>query len=208
MTSPRKPAAARATLTREERGAATRERLLQATVDCLYAKGYVATTTVEVCKRAKAPRGTLLHHFGTKTELVVAAAEHIFELRLLEFRKAFAALPAEQRNGSSVIDLLWSIVSGPTFYAWLELTVAARTDPELRKSLIEMYRRFEPRTAAAYYEMFPQQREADALNGSSKDFGFAVLNGLAIDRIFKEEREITPVLHLLKQLSTALDPPT
>jgi AcrR family transcriptional regulator len=193
---------------REERGAATRERLLQATVDCLYEKGYVATTTVEVCKRAKAPRGTLLHHFGTKTELVVAAAEHIFELRLAEFRRAIGALPPTERHARTVIDLLWSIISGPTFYAWLELTVAARTDPELRAALVSFQRRFEPRTTQAYYELFPHKAAADPTERATKDFGFALLNGLAIDRIFKDDSEITPVLALLKDLSAALDPPT
>lgn len=193
---------------REERGAATRERLLQATVDCLYEKGYVATTTVEVCKRAKAPRGTLLHHFGTKTELVVAAAEHIFELRLSEFRQAFGALPLPQRNARTVIDLLWTIISGPTFYAWLELTVAARTDPELRAALVSFQKRFEPRTTQAYYELFPHKIAGDASERATKDFGFALLNGLAIDRIFKDDSEITPVLTLLKELSAGLDPPT
>ncbi len=193
---------------REERGAATRERLLQAAVDSLYEKGYVATTTVEVCKRAKAPRGTLLHHFGTKTELVVAAAEYIFELRLDEFRQAIGALPPNERHARVVIDLLWTIISGPTFYAWLELTVAARTDPELRAALVSFQRRFEPRTTQAYYELFPHKTVGDANERATKDFGFALLNGLAIDRIFKDDGEITPVLTLLKELSATLDPPT
>lgn len=192
--------------TRGERGAATRARLLQATVDCLYESGYVATTTVEVCRRANAPRGTLLHHFGTKTELVVAATERIFELRLREFQDAFGSLPIDQRNASSVIDLLWSIISGPTFYAWLEVTVAARTDPNLRTELIGMYRRFEPRTTATYYELFPHRSSDDASERATKDFGFALLNGLAIDRIFKDDTEIAPVLALLKRLAAGLDP--
>jgi len=192
---------------RVDRGAATRERLLQATVDCLFEKGYVATTTVEVCRRTNAPRGTLLHHFGTKTELVVAAAEYIFELRMSELREALMARPTEERHTATVIDLLWSIISGPTFYAWLELAVAARTDAQLRESLLGMFRRFEPRATQLYFELFPNVVVNNPTELASKDFAFAVLNGLAIDRILKSEREIAPVIDLLKQIATRLDPP-
>ena len=38
--------------------------------------------------------------------------------------------PAQDKLNAS-IDLLWSMYSGPTFTAWLELWVAARTDPDL-----------------------------------------------------------------------------
>jgi AcrR family transcriptional regulator len=148
----------------------------------------------------------LLHHFGTKRELVVAAVEYVFEIRLREFQAAFTALPVAQRNTRSAIDLLWSFMSGSSFSAWLELTVAARTDADLRQALTEMYRRFDPRTTAAYYELFPSRRSDDPTGSATKDFAFALLHGLALDRIFKDDSEIAPVLALLKQLSAALDP--
>src|SRR5262249_50662497 len=35
-----------------------------------------------------------------------------------------------------LIDLLWPMFKGPTFYAWLELVVASRTDPALRELVL------------------------------------------------------------------------
>ena len=45
------------------------------------------------------------------------------------------SVPAGADRYAAAIDILWSMVSGPTFYAWLELAVAARTDAELRRAV-------------------------------------------------------------------------
>ena len=63
------------------RTAATRAKLLKATIDCLYELGYHQTSTVVVTERAKVSRGAMLHHFPTKADLMMAASEHIVELR-------------------------------------------------------------------------------------------------------------------------------
>src|SRR5262245_20298415 len=107
--------------TQAERSAATRARLLDATIECVLDLGYARTTTVEIARRARLSRGAQLHHFPTKAELVTAAVDHLFLRRHEEFRRAFATLPAEADRGAAAIDILWTMVSGPTFYAWLEL---------------------------------------------------------------------------------------
>jgi len=117
--------------TQEERSATTRGRLLDATVECLAELGYARTTTTEIAERGGVSRGAQLHHFPTKAELVTEAVGHLFDRRDQEFRDAFARLPDDARRGSTAVDLLWSMVEGPTFHAWLELVVAARTDVQL-----------------------------------------------------------------------------
>ena len=49
-----------------ERSAATREALLDATIDCLIEEGYDSTTTSRVSERAGLSRGAHLHHFQTQ----------------------------------------------------------------------------------------------------------------------------------------------
>src|SRR5215468_6574679 len=63
--------------TQEERSAAMRERLLDATIDCLVEYGYSGTTTTRVAERAGVTRGAQVHHFPTKTDLVTAAVRHL-----------------------------------------------------------------------------------------------------------------------------------
>src|SRR3569832_837711 len=68
---------ARPPRTQAMRRAETRTRLLDATVECLIELGYAGTTTPIECERAGRSRGALLHHFPTKTELVIAAVTHL-----------------------------------------------------------------------------------------------------------------------------------
>ena len=121
----------------EERSAETRRRLLDATVACLFDRGYAGTTTTEIATRAGVSRGAQLHHFPKKDELVVGALEHVFALRLADLSAATAEPPSGSREHrmAVVIDAMWPMFKGPTFYAWLELVVASRTDPALNDAV-------------------------------------------------------------------------
>ena len=62
-------AAKRVRRTQEERSAATRAKLLDATIDCLIELGYAGTTTTLIAERAGVSRGAQLHHFPSKDAL-------------------------------------------------------------------------------------------------------------------------------------------
>ena len=128
----------------DERSAETRRRLLDATVACLFERGYAGTTTTEIANRAGVSRGAQLHHFPKKDELVVSALEHVFELRLREMSAAVAEPPSGSREHriAVLIDAMWPMFKGPTFYAWLELVVASRTDPALSQAVRAASMRF------------------------------------------------------------------
>src|SRR5687767_5217204 len=134
--------------TQAERTANTTEKLLDATVALVIERGYRNTSLPEICKRAGVSRGAQLHHYPTKEALVAAAIEHLLVRRVRELADRLAA--AGERN-SGVFDLgeaaskLWSIYTGDTFYAWLELVVAARTEPELQSLLAAVDKRFAER---------------------------------------------------------------
>lgn len=114
----------------EERTRAMRARLLNACVDCLIEHGFTGTTTTMVSERAGVSRGAQLHHFPTKNALVLAAIEHLTQVRGAELAAAFADLPERNRT-RAVVRKLGEHFSSPVFTAALELWVAARTDPAL-----------------------------------------------------------------------------
>ena len=195
--------------TQEERSASTKGRLLDATIDCLFDLGYAKTTTTEIAKRAGLSRGAQLHHFPTKVELVTTAVDHLFTRRTEEFRVAFETLPGEANKASAAIDLLWSIVSGPTFFAWLELMVAARTDPELRATVSAMAARFTETVERTFSEFFPRPAGAGPLHDIAPQFAFDLLQGLALEGIAQRERiQGQRVVEVLKVLAPLSIPPT
>ncbi len=113
----------------------TRAVLIQATIDALAEVGYAGTTTVEVQRRAGASRGALLHHFGSRAELLAAAVEEIGSRRHDEM------VSGDTKRGERTIELgealavLRRSFSSVTYCVEQELWAAARTDHELRRSV-------------------------------------------------------------------------
>lgn len=117
--------------TQDERSAETRARLLDATIDCLVEYGYSGTTTPRIAEKAGVTRGAQVHHFGSKSELVLAAVRHLTTRRAEEAGREIDRMKVEADPLRSVLDQLWELHAGPLFVAVVELWVAGRTDPEL-----------------------------------------------------------------------------
>jgi AcrR family transcriptional regulator len=177
------PIAVKSRRTQAERSATTRTQLLDATIECLSELGYARTTTSEIAERAGLSRGAQLHHFPTKAELVITAVEHLFARRHEEFVTAIARLPAGAKRAAAAIDLLWSMVSGPTFHAWLELAVAARTEPALRRSVGALTRHFVEVVDRTFPQLFPPPAEPNPFYDIAPSFVFALMDGLALHEI-------------------------
>ncbi len=71
---------ARAAGNKREQRRDARERLLTAALGLIRAKGYSATSVDELCAAAGVTKGAFFHHFKSKDDLAIAAAEHWTEM--------------------------------------------------------------------------------------------------------------------------------
>lgn len=117
--------------TQEQRSSEMRVRLLDATIDCLVEFGYAGTTTPRVAERAGVTRGAQVHHFGSKTDLVVAAISHLAQRRTEAAMRELGRVRADGDPVGAMLESLWELHQGPLFIAAMELWVAGRTDPVL-----------------------------------------------------------------------------
>jgi AcrR family transcriptional regulator len=148
------PEPARAPRTQQQRRDETRRALLDAAVESLIEVGFARTTTLEVQRRAEVSRGALLHHFPSKAELLVAAVDHLAEMRARELKQLANQLPEGRARTDAVLDLLWQCFSGTMFQVSMELRTAARTDPELRPVLVAGERALRDRIFAQARALF------------------------------------------------------
>ncbi|WP_062982899.1 TetR/AcrR family transcriptional regulator [Nocardia anaemiae] len=121
--------------TQEQRSSEMRTRLLDATIDCLVEYGYAGTTTPRVAERAGVTRGAQVHHFGSKTDLVVAAISHLAQLRAETAMREMSRVQGGDDPVGAALDFLWELHQGPLFIATAELWVAGRTDPVLASAM-------------------------------------------------------------------------
>ncbi|MET7994678.1 TetR/AcrR family transcriptional regulator [Amycolatopsis sp. NPDC005232] len=163
-------------MTRSEQRARTHQTLLDATVGCLVEFGYAGTTTQRVQERAGVSRGALLHHFGSKADLFVAAIHYIAEQQLAQVRLA----GADSRR--QLVTALREAMSGPLFLAGLELWLGARTDPALRAALLPAER-----------ELGRELRKAFESTGDDRvgyESLLMVLRGLALTSILRDDTTV------------------
>jgi AcrR family transcriptional regulator len=139
-----------------ERSAATRQALLDATIECLVKDGYANTTTARVAERAGVSRGAHLHHFQTRQALLAAAAEHLTLRREAAMLAAAERLPAGRERFGPGLDVLWSAYADPLYQAALDLWSHARTDPDLRAQLVDVEKLLDRQTLAVTRRLFPQ----------------------------------------------------
>jgi AcrR family transcriptional regulator len=121
-----------------DRSRETRRKLMEATVECLVERGWTGTTTVLVAERAGVSRGAQLHHFRTRGELVAAAVEYVGAQSVAAMVERAAALPDTGDRIAAVADFIIDFYVSPLFTAALELWVAARTDPELTRVVVDL----------------------------------------------------------------------
>jgi AcrR family transcriptional regulator len=116
------------------RSRATRQRLLEAAIECLASLGWTGTTVAVVAERAGVSRGAAQHHFRTREELFTAAVEYGTEIRLEQLRD----LASHRLSTLEVLTLLAEMFISPLFRASLQLWVAASSDAALRDQVLPL----------------------------------------------------------------------
>jgi AcrR family transcriptional regulator len=123
----------RARRTNAERSAGTRGVIINAAIELLFSRGHTATTTIAVAARAKVSRGAMLHHFPTRVELLIAVAEYVVAQQREQRRAKAQELGPGLKRYYAGADINWEVQKQPGTIALLEIMMATRSDPELRK---------------------------------------------------------------------------
>ncbi len=118
-----------------------RARLIAATKASLMECGYGRTTAVEVCARAGVTRGALFHQFSGLSALFAATLEEV--CTDIGKRSREAAEHSDPRHATvAYIETAWAGFGHPDFKIVIEVWLAARNDPSLRKELDPVIERF------------------------------------------------------------------
>jgi AcrR family transcriptional regulator len=118
--------------TQAERSAETIASLADATIATIAEVGYHRATTSAISARAGVSPGALFHHFGSRVDLVLTALQRMTERRISRYVEFAEHV---RRGGGDAMELLRMVgrlARDDVAAVWAEVTVAARTDPELR----------------------------------------------------------------------------
>lgn len=76
----------------------SKTRILNAALHEIRARGYTATTIDDICRAAGLTKGSFFHHFSSKEDLALAAAEHFSTMAAGLFAGAPYHAPADPRD--------------------------------------------------------------------------------------------------------------
>jgi len=171
-------------MSRTERGAQTRQRLLDATIECLAELGYARMSTNDVVKRAGLSRGALAHHFPSKAQCVAEAAAFLISRRIKYTAKKLKS-KKDGQNLHTQIKTHWESYE-KWFPANIEFMVASRTDPELEAHFSKAMGRYEKELREIQSEYFSQSMVAHYVMG-------CFIRGLCLERLVNSDELIDEI---------------
>lgn len=187
------------------KSAQTRARLIESTIRCLVKFGYSGTTTPKVASEAGLSRGAMLHHFENGGALMQATIAELLDRRLRAFRRAVGSPSSDVRT---LVRTYWKQLLSPSFVAFIELAIAARTDKNLARILEPAQAEFRERWYELAVQLFPAWQQ----DRKAFDLALALtqntVEGMAINRLIHgcDERMIDSVLDNLEAQIVALRP--
>lgn len=121
---------------RQQRSRETETLLLETAVKALADYGYAGATTTRIQELADVTRGRLLHHFPSRDHLLVAAVQHLSELKM-KARTPPETLPKDASERiDHAVEQMWVTYRLPIFWASVELWLASRHHHDLREALL------------------------------------------------------------------------
>jgi len=163
-----------------QKSASTRNLIIEAAIRCFVELGYGQTTTTRIATMAGLSRGAMLHHFPSKIDIVRAAVDYLHAKRLKAFRKSVDSIPADADRVNYAVDAYWRHINHPWFMAFFELSVAARTDSELRAILQPAERAFDREWYHTAREIFPEWRDRPEAFELALDLSRCLMEGMAV----------------------------
>jgi AcrR family transcriptional regulator len=191
----------------QQKSARTREKLLEAAIDCLIEGGYAGLTTAQVAEKTGVSRGAMHHYFATRMDLVAALVEYIFYHRMRLFLDDY--FEALARRGEAMLFELateahWRSVETREYAAYLQLAAAAQSDSELNAVFEPAARRFDQVWIAEMIEAFPQWRDQWEAMKLGNDFVTAAHMGLLLQKPVLGPERLAEVQKLIGRVVRSL----
>ncbi|MEL7022114.1 MAG: TetR/AcrR family transcriptional regulator [Pseudomonadota bacterium] len=183
-----------------QKSASTRGQIIEAAITAFVSRGYANTTTTHIADEAGLSRGAMLHHFPSKMDIVKAAIEHLHNKRLSAFQRAIVEIPTDADRVRLAVEAYWRHVQHPMFVAFFELSVAARTDSDLRAILHPVQEEFAVEWYQLAERLFPEWKGKREAFDLALDLCESVMEGMAVSYMTHHEpKNVERLLDYLEQ---------
>jgi TetR/AcrR family transcriptional regulator, regulator of cefoperazone and chloramphenicol sensitivity len=160
----------------------TREKVIQAAIDCIYRDGFHAAHTNRIAEEAGVSWGVLQYHFGDKDGLLQAVIDHIFD----DFAATLEATSLQgddlQQRVRQLIDVVWALVSKKEYRVSIAILRNAGKDNSSSINGQKQLSRWAKKTSQLWNELFAHKIQEPRQSDIARHLLFATLRGM-VDEI-------------------------
>lgn len=167
---------------RPSKRAATREKVIQAAIECIYRDGFHAAHTNRIAAEADVSWGVLQYHFGDKDGLLQAVIDHIFD----DFTATLEATTLQgdtlQERVRQLIDVVLALVSKKEYRVSIAILRNAGKDDASSINGQKQLTRWAKKIQQLWDELFAGKLERGERSEIARHLMFATLRGM-VDEI-------------------------
>jgi len=177
--------------------AATRARLIDATIDCILEEGFYRASSNRIAERAGVTWGVIQHHFGTREALLLATFQSGMEELIETLESAVITGDTFEARLESLADVIWRFYRRPRFVAYEQLTLNLLRDPTIDAATVRLVRRRQAKIGDLLTELATQVVDADIAEVLPPAALLQILRSLAIglelaDAVPRQARRASP----------------
>lgn len=161
---------------------ATRDRVIQAAIDCIYRDGFHAAHTNRIAEQAGVSWGVLQYHFGDKDGLLQAVIDQIFDDFTATLESTSLQGDDLQQRVRQLIDVIWALVSKKEYRVSIAILRNAGKDPASRINGQKQVSRWARKTSQLWDGLFEGSIQEPQRSEVARHLLFATLRGL-VDEI-------------------------
>jgi AcrR family transcriptional regulator len=174
--------------TQEQRSTSTRKAILDAAIDVLSEHGYTHATIAAIAERAGVSRGALVHHYASRSDLLLATTDALFDAFVEQMRLRAEEVSASRLPLEGFIDSCWAeVFEGRWFYCSLQLISAARTDPDLRDSLVPAIQRLHTALDTIWRGVFDKTDLSAGRVDTLLNMTLCLMRGMAVQAVLRDD---------------------
>jgi TetR/AcrR family transcriptional regulator, regulator of cefoperazone and chloramphenicol sensitivity len=177
--------------------AATRARVIDATIDCILEEGFYRASSNRIAERAGVTWGVIQHHFGTREALLLATFQSGMEELIETLESAVITGDTFEARLESLADVIWRFYRRPRFVAYEQLTLNLLRDPTIDAATVRLVRRRQAKIGDLLTELATQVVDAEIAEVLPPAALLQILRGLAIglelaDAVPRQARRASP----------------
>ena len=170
-----------------ERSDETRERVVNAAIQCIAEYGYRNASVTRIAKRSGVSWGGIQHHFGTKDAIIQAVLDRALDEFLLESRRMSPTDDTLENRVAVLVEGAWRLVNRPGFLALLEIVLSHRHEPPRTNPALRYRARVWNVIIAAWDHLFGHLGLSREQVELARRVTFTTLGGMVVESIMRTD---------------------